>query len=71
MTNEEIIEALGGKADVAEKLGISRGAVYLWFYPKPQGCDGHVPPKQAIKIYEMAQANGIKCTINDILGGDR
>lgn len=70
MTNEEIIEKLGGKADVAEKLGISRGAVYLWFYPKPQGCAGCVPAKQAIKIYEMAKEKGIDCTIQDVLGGN-
>lgn len=68
MTNEEIIDKLGGKAVVAEKLGVSKGAVYLWFYPKPSGGNGIIPAKQAIKIYEMAKEKGIDCTIQDILG---
>ena len=66
--NEEIIEKLGGKSAVAEKLGLSRGAVYLWFYPKPSGSNGVIPAKQAIKIYELAQEKGIDFTIQDILG---
>lgn len=66
--NEEIIEKLGGKAAVAEKLGLSRGAVYLWFYPKPSGSNGIIPAKQAIRIFELAKEKGIDCSIQDILG---
>lgn len=68
MTNEEIIDKLGGKVVVAEKLGISKAAVYLWFYPKPQGSGKIIPPKQAIRIFELAQEAGIDCTIRDVLG---
>lgn len=66
--NEQIIEKLGGKQAVAEKLGLSKGAVYLWFYPKPKGCGGVVPPRQAIKIQELAKEQGIECTIQEIMG---
>lgn len=68
MTNEEIIEKLGGKVTVAEKLGITKGAVYLWFYDKPIGSGGVIPAKKAIKIYEMAKEKGIDCTLQDIMG---
>lgn len=69
MTKSElIIEKLGGKAYVAELLGISKAAVYLWFYPKPSGGDGHIPPKQAIRLHEIAQKKGIDCTLKDLLG---
>ena len=68
MTNEQIIDKLGGKSFIAEKLHISRGAVYLWFYPKPSGGAGVIPAKQAIKIYEMAQKKGIACTIQEVMG---
>ena len=66
--NEMILEKLGGKTIVAQKLGISKGAVYLWFYKKPSGMDGKIPPKQAIKIFNLAKKRGIECTIDDILG---
>lgn len=66
--NEEIIEQLGGKEAIAEALGISKGAVYLWFYPKPQGSEGKIPAARAIKIYELAQEKGIDCTLRDVLG---
>ena len=66
--NETIIEQLGGKEAIAEELGISKGAVYLWFYPKPKGSDGKIPAGRAIQIYELAKAKGIDCTIQDIIG---
>lgn len=66
--NEQIIERLGGKEAVADALGISKGAVYLWFYPKPQGCAGKIPAARAIKIYELAKEKGIECTLYDVIG---
>lgn len=66
--NEIIIEKLGGKQSVAETLGLSKGAVYLWFYPKPKGSNGIIPAKQAIRIWELAKEKGIDCTIQDIMG---
>jgi hypothetical protein len=66
--NKEIIEALGGVDYIAEYLGVSKSAVYLWFHPKPKGSGGKIPPARAIKIFELAQKRKIKCTINDILG---
>lgn len=68
MKNKEIIEALGGADYIAEYLGVSKSAVYLWFHPKPKGSGGKIPPARAIKIFELAQKRNIKCTINDILG---
>lgn len=67
--NEEIIEKLGGKGVIADKLGVSKGAVYLWFYPKPSGGNGIIPARQAIKIYELAKEEGIDCTIQEVIGG--
>ena len=66
--NEQIIELLGGKEAIAETLGISRGAVYLWFYDKPKGSGGKIPATRAIQIYELAIKKGIDCTIQDIVG---
>lgn len=66
--NEQIVEKLGGKIYVAEYLGISKGAVYLWFYDKPKGNAGQIPAKQAIKLYELAQKKHIDCTLQDLLG---
>ena len=66
--SEELIEKIGGKLYVAEKLGISKAAVYLWFYPKPSGSEGHVPAKQAIKLHELAKQKGIDCELNDFIG---
>lgn len=68
MKNEEIIDKLGGKKVIAERLGLSIGAVYLWFYPKPKGCGGSIPPRQAIKIQELAEKKGIDCTLKEIMG---
>lgn len=66
--NEQIIEKLGGKIYVAEALGLSKRAVYLWFYPKPKGCDGKIPAARAIQIYELAQKKGLDCTLKEIIG---
>lgn len=66
--NESIIEKLGGKTEVAEMLGISKGAVYLWFYPKPSGSEGKIPAKHAIALHKIALSKGIDCTLEDILG---
>lgn len=68
MTNEQIIDILGGKEIIADYLGISKSAVYLWFHPKPKGSGGKIPPARAIKIFELAQQKKVECTINDILG---
>ena len=66
--NEEIIDELGGKRSVANYLGIGVSAVYLWFFKKPKGNEGRIPPKQAIKIHKLAQEKGLNYTIEEILG---
>lgn len=67
--SEMIIEKLGGKPYIAEKIGVSRGAAYLWFYGKPKGCEGKIPPRSAIKILKIAKEKGVECTLEDLVGG--
>ena len=66
--SEELIEKIGGKLFVADALGISKSAVYLWFYDKPSGSEGKIPAKQAIRLHEIALSKGIKCELKDFLG---
>ncbi len=68
MKNKDIIDMLGGIDYVAERLGISKNAVYLWFYEGQKGKNGIIPANRAITIYRWAQEKGIDCTLEDVLG---
>ena len=60
MNIEHLIISLGGRQEIARKLGITDVAVSLWVRR------GAIPTKHYLSIIKMAAAQKIKITMDDL-----
>lgn len=68
-----IIRFLGGANRIAAVLGCDATRVYRWEYPagRNEGKDGMIPPKDARKLLEYAEAEGIDLKPEDFFDAGR
>lgn len=68
-----IIRFLGGANRVAAILGCDATRVYRWEYPagRNEGKDGLIPPKDARKLLEFAEAGSIDLQPQDFFDASR
>jgi hypothetical protein len=69
---EIVIEEFGGVCKAAKALGLEPTDVSKWRAPKEKrGCGGDVPSRLKPKILELAQAQGLNITAEDLVNGYR
>ncbi len=67
---EYVIHVFGSGQAVANVVGKTRQAVYLWKRPrKLGGCDGKVPTRSIEKILKAAKLRGLDLTAEDLIRG--
>lgn len=62
-----IVEKLGGKAAVAEKLGLDKSTISRWCQPVPQGTGGLVPQRYWPQLIEIGRAQKVRVTLKDLV----
>jgi hypothetical protein len=63
-----IVESLGGRTHVAEKLGVDRSTVARWCVPYPAGTGGKIPQRYWKDLIRLGRASGVDLTIGDLSG---
>lgn len=61
-----VIERLGGKAVVAEALGLDRSTLSRWCQPRPEGTGGQIPQRHWGQLITMARAQGVDITVQEL-----
>lgn len=61
-----IIERLGGKTAVAQRLQVDKSTLSRWCQPRPEGTGGVVPKHHWKEVLEMARELGIEITLEEL-----
>jgi sugar phosphate isomerase/epimerase len=65
---ETMIEAFGGREELAAALGVNIVQVYRWTYPKDKkGTGGAIPARHFPKLLELAKKRGIEVDPADLI----
>jgi hypothetical protein len=61
-----VIEKLGGKATVAERLELDKSTLSRWCQPKPMGTGGLIPQRYWPQLIEMAREQRVRITLKEL-----
>jgi hypothetical protein len=61
-----VIEKLGGKAYVADELGLDKSTLSRWCQSKPSGTGGVIPQKHWGKLLEVAAERRVRLTLKEL-----
>lgn len=62
-----VIEKLGGKATVAEYLGLDKSTLSRWCQPVPKGTGGLIPQRYWPELVEMAREKRVRITLKELV----
>ena len=61
-----LIEKLGGKAAVAEALGLDKSALSRWCMPRPGGTGGMVPIRHWSALMRLAKQHNVQLALEEL-----
>lgn len=63
-----IIEKLGGKGEVSEKLRLDKSTLSRWCQPRPHGTGGMIPVRYWPMIIVMGRQRGVDVRLEELAG---
>lgn len=61
-----VVEKLGGKAAVAERLKLDKSTLSRWCQPRPMGTGGIIPQRYWPALIAMAREQGVDITVEEL-----
>lgn len=61
-----VIEKLGGKAAVADRLGLDKSTLSRWCQPRPLGTGGMIPQRYWPQLVQMSREQGADITLKEL-----
>lgn len=61
-----LIERLGGKSAVADRLNVDKSTLSRWCQPKPAGTGGVIPQKHWAHLIAMGKEQGVDITLEEL-----
>lgn len=62
-----VIERLGGKAEVAQRLDLDKSTLSRWCQPRPDGTGGQIPQRHWPELRRMARERGVGLAIEELI----
>lgn len=62
-----IVERLGGKTAVAERLQLDKSTLSRWCQSRPEGTGGVIPQRYWHALLKMAQEVGVEITLEELV----
>lgn len=64
-----VVERLGGKSAVSNRLKIHKSTLTRWCQPVPWGTGGMIPQRHWLTLLEMAREAGVSLTVQELVTG--
>lgn len=61
-----VVERLGGKTAVAERLQLDKSTLSRWCQPRPEGTGGVIPQRYWGELLDMARKQGVEITLEEL-----
>lgn len=62
-----VVERLGGKTIVAERLKVNKSTLSRWCQPVPQGTGGMIPQRHWPHLLALANASGVPLQVQELI----
>jgi hypothetical protein len=63
----EVIQRLGGKTEVAERLNLDKSTLSRWCQPRPEGTGGQIPQRHWPELMKIARDKKVRIKIEELV----
>jgi hypothetical protein len=63
----EVIQRLGGKTEVAERLNLDKSTLSRWCQPRPEGTGGQIPQRHWPELMKIAREKKVRIKIEELV----
>lgn len=63
----DVIERLGGKTEVADRLNLDKSTLSRWCQPRPDGTGGHIPQRHWPELMKLAREKKVRIKIEELI----
>lgn len=62
----DVIQRLGGKTEVAERLSLDKSTLSRWCQPRPDGTGGQIPQRHWPELMKLAREKKVRIKIEEL-----
>lgn len=62
----DVIQRLGGKTEVAERLSLDKSTLSRWCQPRPEGTGGQIPQRHWPELMKLAREKKVRIKIEEL-----
>lgn len=63
----DVIERLGGKTEVADRLNLDKSTLSRWCQPRPDGTGGQIPQRHWPELMKLAREKKVRIKIEELV----
>jgi hypothetical protein len=63
----DVIQRLGGKTEVAERLNLDKSTLSRWCQPRPEGTGGQIPQRHWPELMKIARDKKVRIKIEELV----
>lgn len=63
----DVIQRLGGKTEVAERLNLDKSTLSRWCQPRPDGTGGQIPQRHWPELMKLAREKKVRIKIEELI----
>jgi hypothetical protein len=63
----EVIQRLGGKTEVAERLNLDKSTLSRWCQPRPEGTGGQIPQRHWPELMKIARDKKVRIKLEELV----
>lgn len=63
----DVIQRLGGKTEVAERLNLDKSTLSRWCQPRPDGTGGQIPQRHWPELMKLAREKKVRIKIEELV----
>lgn len=62
-----VIQRLGGKSEVAERLNLDKSTLSRWCQPRPEGTGGMIPQRHWPELMKLAREKKVRIKLEELV----